>query len=39
MTFVRAGMVGCSPTSGCVLILMRPEDAPPPSGASGASSR
>jgi tetratricopeptide (TPR) repeat protein/transglutaminase-like putative cysteine protease len=37
MTFVRAGMVGCSPTSGCVLILMRPEDAPPPP--SGATSR
>jgi hypothetical protein len=30
MTFVRAGVVGCASASGCVLILFRPADAPPP---------
>lgn len=32
MTFVRQGLVGCS-ASGCMLVLMRPVDTPPPAAA------
>jgi tetratricopeptide (TPR) repeat protein/transglutaminase-like putative cysteine protease len=40
ITFARAGIIGCAPASGCVLVLMRPQDAPPaPAAASGAESR
>jgi tetratricopeptide (TPR) repeat protein/transglutaminase-like putative cysteine protease len=30
LSFARAGMIGCAPSTGCVLVLMRPADAPPP---------
>ena len=36
MTFIRHGIVGCSTSSGCVLVLMRPADMPPPAAAPPA---